>query len=778
MATVSSVIDTILAEAGGSTPGERLEDMKAIASVIANRAAQLGVSLEDVVSVPSEFNAYGKAFPPGVEKYRALAARALQEVQKNGPTTTATFYATEKAAHRLPDGLEPVTETAGHQYFSDPEMRSIRTAQGFMQPDAGGAMLASYAPDERTSAEPSAFDALFGGYSANPQQSFTDQGAVSRQPGLLTQRSIATDGLLGVEREGYGSPFGLMGDRITSGFGGRAGPITPMGIGSTNHRGMDLSLQPNEAGYPVEASAGGKVTYAGPKDGYGNLVEIEHPDGMRTRYGHLQDIGNLAIGDQVARGTPVGMVGNTGRSRGPHLHFETRDALGNPVDPRTVVGFNSEVRVPTPEARPEEAWQSAAPIDVQRDALPEIGGGLLAQKSYYGRLADTMRQTPSLNLSGAGVDLGAAGRLVDNNGIPQGRAELRDAMLGSVDVGRATDAEMTAMQDEATRSRQAMEARMRGGMSLTPDQMATLADHRETAMGLLNKAGRLPATADLVDPVDYPGNVAHFQRLTGLSPTMTQSVSTAGMNPTADISRPLAETEYSGLAGNPGLLSAQTLGMEPNRVKTLDVDLLSQPKTAGMGVVEGPVSNQIQTPDATVKEDEAAATIQQPSRFGRFARNAGATLLGSVAGSALAGPAGAMIGGVLAREALGANNPQGGMLGGIGGLLGDRSGQGAWAGVGTLNDLGRGAQAAYGAWGGPKGTSGVATDGSRITSLGNGLVSRIDKFGRETLFRDGQTVGGGGGWGNGGLLGGLFGGNTGDGSRSQADRARDSVGLY
>lgn len=793
MAKVSTVIDTILAEAGGSTPVERLEDMKAIASVIANRAAQLGVSLEDVVSVPSEFNAYGKAFPPGVKKYRALAEQALKEVQENGPVHDATFYATPKAAHRLPDGLQAETETAGHQFFSDPERRSIRTAQGFVRPDAGGAMLASYAPEERLSAEPSAFDALFGGYNATPQQGFTGQNTATPQRGLLADRAGITSGLLGVEREGYGSPFGALGDRITSGFGSRVGPKTPFGVGSSNHRGVDLSLHPNTEGYPVEASAGGVVTYAGPRDGYGNMVQVQHPDGTSTRYGHLQEVGNVAIGDEIARGTPVGLLGNTGRSRGPHLHFETLDKLGNPVDPRTVVDFNPDVRVPTPEERPSP-WESAVPMAVERESLPSLGVTPVQQRSGYGLLAETMGQTPGLNLSGAGVDLGAAGRMMDTAEVAQGKAGLRDAMFSGNSIGRASDAEIAEMQDEANRSRQALEAQNGGRLSLTADQQSVFADRRANALGLLGRdlptqataatatqpatMGGTAMTAGLVDPKDYPRNVAATERLTGLSPTMTQSVSVTSPTLGPDLSAPLADSDFMGFKSNPGLASANKFGMDPTGVKTVDVGLLSQPSAARAGVVEGPVSSaDVEAQAAEAEQEKATDTQQQPSRFGNFARKAGASLLGGIAGSAVGGPIGGLIGTALARRALGVNKDQqqGGLLGGLGGLLGGNGRPGAWAGVGTLNDIGRGAQASYGAWGGPKGTTATATDGSRITSLGGGLVSRIDTFGRETLFRDGQTVGGGGGF-SGGLLGGLFGGNS-SGS-SQADKARDSVGLY
>lgn len=791
MAKVSTVIDTILAEAGGSTPAERLEDMRAIASVIANRAAQLGVSLEDVVSVPSEFNAYGKAFPPGVEKYRALAERALKDVQENGPVHAATFYATPKTAHRLPNRLQPETETAGHRFFNDPENRSIRTAQGFVQPDVGG-VLASYAPEERTSAEPSAFDALFGGYSADPRQGFA-----SRRSAATAGTTGLSGGLLGVDRIGYGSPLGLMGDRITSGFGGRLAPRTPLGLGSSAHQGLDLSLQANTSGYPVEAAGGGVVTFAGPASGYGNMVEIQHPDGMRTRYGHLQEVGNIAIGDEIARGTPLGLAGNTGRSRGPHLHFETINQEGNRVDPRDVIDFDADVRVPTPEARPE-AWKSAVPIAVERQSLPQIGGGLLAQNEGYGLFADTMGQTPSLNLSGAGVQLGASSRMMSTAEVVQGKDGLRNALTGDSGVRRASEAEMAVLQDEANRSRQALEARMRGSVSLTPDQQPTFTARRESALGLLNQRmnptqtavstpdtmGGEATVAGLVDPVDYPRNVAATERLTGLSPTMTKSVSVADMNPNIrDLSAPLSLNENMGLLSNPGLLSAEKLGMMPNRVKTVDVDLLSQPG-ARVDVVEGPVSAGIAS-DPEAATEQQAATTGIPSRIGTRARNIGATMLGGIAGGALGGPIGSLIGAKLAKDAFGSQNAPQGFLseeieqrGLLGGLLNTVTGGRAdpWTGVGVLKDIGRGAQASYGAWGGPKGTTAFATDGSRITSLGGGLVSRIDRNGVETLFRDGQSVGGGGG--TGGLFGGIFGGSFGDSGRSQADRARDSVGLY
>lgn len=108
--------------------------MLAIASVIQNRADKLGVTPEDVVSVRSEFNAYGKALPAGTEGLRNIAEQAWADVQTHGPVHGATFYATPAAKDNLPSGLTEETKTGSHVYFSDPQGRSIRTAQGFVTP--------------------------------------------------------------------------------------------------------------------------------------------------------------------------------------------------------------------------------------------------------------------------------------------------------------------------------------------------------------------------------------------------------------------------------------------------------------------------------------------------------------------------------------------------------------------------------------------------------------------------------------------------------------------
>lgn len=94
------------------------------------------------------------------------------------------------------------------------------------------------------------------------------------------------------------------------------------------HSGLDIR---GDTGEPVHATANGRVTTAGREGGYGNMVEIDHGNGFSTRYGHLSAI-DVKVGQQVRIGQTIGKIGSTGRSTGPHLHYETRinDEAVNP----------------------------------------------------------------------------------------------------------------------------------------------------------------------------------------------------------------------------------------------------------------------------------------------------------------------------------------------------------------------------------------------------------------------------------------------------------------
>ncbi|MFE0752529.1 M23 family metallopeptidase [Inquilinus sp. NPDC058860] len=113
--------------------------------------------------------------------------------------------------------------------------------------------------------------------------------------------------------------------RLSSPFGLRVHPVT--GIPAL-HAGLDLVAP---AGTPIYAAGDGRVLRAGPVGGYGNMVEIQHADGLVTRYGHMQSIA-VEAGQEVTAATVIGQLGSTGVSTGPHLHYEIRRAE-EPVDP-------------------------------------------------------------------------------------------------------------------------------------------------------------------------------------------------------------------------------------------------------------------------------------------------------------------------------------------------------------------------------------------------------------------------------------------------------------
>ncbi|MET0676625.1 MAG: peptidoglycan DD-metalloendopeptidase family protein [Bradyrhizobium sp.] len=113
---------------------------------------------------------------------------------------------------------------------------------------------------------------------------------------------------------------------FTSGFGVRSDPFLGR---PAMHTGLDFRAA---TGDPVRVTANGRVVSSGWSGGYGRMVEVDHGNGLATRYGHLSEI-HVKVGDVVKIGQVIGAVGSTGRSTGPHLHYETR-IDGDAVDPQ------------------------------------------------------------------------------------------------------------------------------------------------------------------------------------------------------------------------------------------------------------------------------------------------------------------------------------------------------------------------------------------------------------------------------------------------------------
>lgn len=119
------------------------------------------------------------------------------------------------------------------------------------------------------------------------------------------------------------------GRRVSSNFGKRQDPMLDR---TAFHPGIDFAVP---LGTPIKAAGAGKVVRAGRNGGYGNMVEIRHSNGLTSRYAHLSKI-LVSTGDRVTSDTVIGQSGSTGRSTGPHLHFEVREH-GKAVDPMTYI---------------------------------------------------------------------------------------------------------------------------------------------------------------------------------------------------------------------------------------------------------------------------------------------------------------------------------------------------------------------------------------------------------------------------------------------------------
>jgi len=122
---------------------------------------------------------------------------------------------------------------------------------------------------------------------------------------------------------------------LSSPFGVRVDPFLHV---PAMHTGLDFRGDPGE---PIHATAAGTVTSAGWSGGYGKMIEIDHGNGLATRYGHLSEI-DVGVGQTIRIGQVIGKLGSTGRSTGPHLHYETR-VDGDAVDPTKFLNAGSKL---------------------------------------------------------------------------------------------------------------------------------------------------------------------------------------------------------------------------------------------------------------------------------------------------------------------------------------------------------------------------------------------------------------------------------------------------
>jgi hypothetical protein len=143
---------------------------------------------------------------------------------------------------------------------------------------------------------------------------------------------------------------------------------------SAHHSGVDLMAP---YGSPIRAAAGGTVVYAGWYYAYGKIVDIQHADGVITRYAHMSAFApGVARGTPVAAGEVIGQIGTTGNAHGAHVHFEVR-IDGHPVDPKPYLGLATCPS--TPQLAPLEEARTPSPPAAQADlASPAPAAATLA----------------------------------------------------------------------------------------------------------------------------------------------------------------------------------------------------------------------------------------------------------------------------------------------------------------------------------------------------------------------------------------------------------------
>jgi len=152
----------------------------------------------------------------------------------------------------------------------------------------------------------------------------TGLAALENKMSRLEQELSAHEAVL--RERGFTPSIWPVDGKLDSGFGGRHNPFG--GSAYEFHEGQDIDAP---SGTPVVAGAKGTVTFVGWQHGYGRLVVIDHGGGLTTRYGHLSEF-DVEQDQDVTRGELIGRVGSTGRSTGPHLHYEVR-INDNPVNP-------------------------------------------------------------------------------------------------------------------------------------------------------------------------------------------------------------------------------------------------------------------------------------------------------------------------------------------------------------------------------------------------------------------------------------------------------------
>lgn len=571
---------------------------------------------------------------------------------------------------------------------------------------------------------------------SNPFDVLTGLGAPAAKGGMAFQNPVSTIGPSGV----------------TSGFGHRS---SPMGIGSRNHGGIDLAARGAGGGYAAEAAAGGTVTFAGRAGGYGNMVEVTHADGSKTRYGHLQSL-NVNVGDQVAAGTPVGKVGSTGKSTGPHLHFEVIDKNGQKVNPKSVTDLANRSLSVTPTPRPSDdigalmAFE-AGPV-APSFAAPDPSRFGPTQISPAASLASISRPSPNIDPARFGpVDISPAASVASFSQPSAERfgyaPEAKSGSLGglggmaakaAIDPDRFGPAQMTSTPTTgrlsstvnasnstpmAAAQTQALSSPLSQAFAEAgiPTSRTSTVSVAPSTMGLLPSTSMAPAgpfSSFTAMPTD-------FNAMTDMKNTMKARPLSMPTMPTIPsvvppaVKTPTVQPMVTPVAKQP--VSPQTTAsVRPSQPPMATAaDVYAGRATTGVASNGATVSRDPVTGNISVTNQFGATTVTDPSgrqmgnlsglgkgignAFDKAMDHVTPGMIGSVVGGAIAGMPGAIVGGLVGNKMGGQQSGQkSGGLGGLGGFLSGLFGGGNSGNGGGGSSAGRGGGSS-GSRGGPAG---------------------------------------------------------------------------
>jgi len=226
----------------------------------------------------------------------------------------------------LPFTLEQVGAISGRLFRLENEAAQLSKRIGVLNSDAPAA---ARAPRLQGAGSQSLPAGAAGGPLLPARSDAADLGAIDAQLGRVEQQiasvaSAAAEQTLAMMRLPTRLP--IAGAELTSTFGNR---IDPFAHSHAFHAGLDFAAR---VGTPIASAAGGVVAFAGFKRDFGWVVDIDHGNGLMTRYAHASQL-LVRAGEVVVPGDRIAMVGSTGRSTGPHLHFEVLRA-GDQVDPK------------------------------------------------------------------------------------------------------------------------------------------------------------------------------------------------------------------------------------------------------------------------------------------------------------------------------------------------------------------------------------------------------------------------------------------------------------